>query len=75
MIALLPNGLADLNLRRSMARTIAFALDYCTDELGNVDYAWAADELGVDRSTLYRWRKACEAGREVRLALVEREAV
>ncbi len=62
MIVLLPNGLGDFNLERAIQRHVQFTLDY-TD--GN--YKWAADEMGINPSTIHRWREAwARAGVQLR---------
>lgn len=60
---LLPNGLADWSLDSALKRHVAAVLEYCDGDL-----EWAASELGINRSTLYRWRKAWAEGRTARLA-------
>ena len=45
-----PTGLANFNLDTALRRHIFMALDYCAG-----DMKWAAVELGISGSTLYRW--------------------
>lgn len=45
-----PSGLADLRLSSALKRHVALAIEYCGGDL-----KWAAEELEVDRSTLWRW--------------------
>lgn len=47
------NGLADMRVESVIRRLAEFALEYCG---GN--FEWAADELGVNETTLRRWLKA-----------------
>lgn len=47
------NGLADLRVTTAVRRLAEWVLDYCGG-----DATWAADELGVNVSTLRRWVKA-----------------
>lgn len=44
------NGLVDLRVEPVIRRLAEFALEYCEGSVG-----WAADELGVNPSTLRRW--------------------
>jgi transcriptional regulator of acetoin/glycerol metabolism len=46
------NGIADLTLDSALKRHVHFVLDYTGGHL-----SWAADELGVSPSTVYRWLK------------------
>jgi hypothetical protein len=52
-----PNGIADLTLASALQRHVSMVLDYCE---GSVH--WAAHEMGIDPSTLYRWRLTLERG-------------
>jgi len=52
------NGLADWNLGRAIARHIDEALEYCEG-----DKKWAARELGISGSTLWRHLKARNEGK------------
>lgn len=57
------NGLADWSLDSALRRHVAAVLEYTEGDL-----AWAAAELRVNVSTLYRWRKAWDEGRAARVA-------
>lgn len=57
MIASRPNGLVDYTIDGAIRRHVEMVLDYTGG-----DYAWACEELGVDRKTLYRWQRAWDAG-------------
>lgn len=63
-----PNGLADLTLSSAMQRHILFVLDYTEG-----DVRWAAQELGIHQSTLWRWRNAMKNGQPRRLHRERRE--
>lgn len=52
------NGLADLRLHSAIRRHMAMVLEYCSG-----DITWAAEELGVDRTTVWRTLKNWEAAR------------
>lgn len=45
-----PSGLVDYTVRSATRRHVAMVLDYTGGNLG-----WAADELGVNKTTLWRW--------------------
>ena len=51
------NGIPDFSLHHAAMRHIEMVLDY-TDG----DTAWAAQELGIHRTTLGRWQKAAARG-------------
>lgn len=55
-------GLADWSLDNALKRHVDAVLDYTEG-----DHGWAADEMGVNRSTLYRWRRAWREGRTARV--------
>jgi hypothetical protein len=48
-------GIIDHTLESAIRRHVSFVLDYTEGELD-----WAAQELGVNASTLWRWRKQWE---------------
>jgi hypothetical protein len=56
-----PTGMLDLKLATAIQRHAANVLIYTR---GNV--SWAAQELGINSVTLWRWRRAWELGRRVR---------
>ena len=53
-----PSGLADLTMLTAKRRAIALALEYCDG-----DIEWAAEELAIDRTTLWRHLKRWESAR------------
>ena len=61
-----PNGILDLRLDSAIRRHVSDVLDYCGGQR-----IWAAQELGVDLSTLWRWIVDPRA-REPRLGDVRR---
>lgn len=62
-------GLADWSLNAAMQRHVAEVLRYTGG-----DQRWAADELGVDESTVYRWLRRWAAGETANLNLARRTA-
>lgn len=65
LVELGANGLADMTVETVKRRLVLSALSYCG---GDVD--WAAQELGVNQSTLYRWRRRWQReGRGVEYAV------
>lgn len=56
-----PNGLADLTLESAIRRHIVLVLEYAD---GQKD--WAAEEMGISPSTLYRELKRWDQGLSVR---------
>ena len=61
MIAFHPNGLVDLHLKRCMRRHVLWVVEhYCE---GN--RKWAAQELGIEPSTLYRQIRAGKLDLEI----------
>lgn len=56
-----PTGILDLSVRSAILRHVAYVLDY-TD--GRRD--WAADELQINKSTLWRWVQTAHEPRRPR---------
>ncbi|HKQ57970.1 MAG TPA: helix-turn-helix domain-containing protein [Candidatus Eisenbacteria bacterium] len=53
------SGIADLTLRSAVLRHISLVLEYTGGR-----QKWAAQELGIDSSTLWRWLKSARDGVE-----------
>lgn len=63
------NGLANFSVDAAIQRHVAEVLAYTEG-----DHGWAASELGVDASTLYRWLRGWASGRQMRPQLNRRMA-